>query len=131
VPPQALSLCQFLYAKVEDAVRAGRYGMGVTDESKMYAKGLNSGADLNFKLQSARPFAGLEALIEEHFLIVSKKYRQWVDDHCRDHGRFACLILPSVWQCHFVLGRRGPQHSYTVSWTVAGQAMYPLGIYPG
>jgi hypothetical protein len=73
------------YAKVEDALHTGRYGMRVTDEYKMYAKGLNSGADLNFKLQWARPFAGLEPLIEEHFLIVSKKYWRWVDDHCRDH----------------------------------------------
>jgi hypothetical protein len=73
------------YAKVEDAVRAGRYGMRVTDAYEIYAKGLNSGADLTFKFQSARPFAGLELLIEENFLIVSKKYRQWVNDHGRDH----------------------------------------------
>ena len=71
------------YAKVEDAVRTGRYGMRVTDEYKMYAKGLNGIAGLNFKLETARPFTGLEPLIEEQFLIVSGKYRQWVDDHSR------------------------------------------------
>jgi hypothetical protein len=69
------------YAKVEDAVRTGRYGMRVTDEYKVYAKGLNGGTDLNFKFQSAQLFAGLEPLIEQQFLIVSNRYRQWVREH--------------------------------------------------
>lgn len=73
------------YAKVEDAVRTGRYGMRVTDEYKMYAKSLNGGASLNFKLETAQRFTGLERLIEDKFLIVSDKYRQWVNEHSRDH----------------------------------------------
>jgi Glycosyl transferase family 2 len=73
------------YAKVEDAVRTGRYGMRVTDEYKMYARSLNGSASLNFKLETAQRFTGLERLIEDKFLIVSDKYRQWVNEHSRDH----------------------------------------------
>jgi glycosyl transferase family 2 len=71
------------YAKVKDAVRTGRYGMKVTDEYKMYAKSLNGSAGLNFKLKTAQQFTGVERLIEYEFLIISEKYRQWVDDHAR------------------------------------------------
>ena len=73
------------YAKVKDAVRTGRYGMRVTDEYKAYARGLNGTANLNFKRDSARRFTGLEALIEDQFLIISDKYLQWVNDHAREH----------------------------------------------
>jgi len=72
------------YAKVKDAARTGRYGMRVTDEYKAYSKGLKGNANLNFKLESAQSFTGLEQLIEDRFLIVSKKYHQWVRGHTRD-----------------------------------------------
>jgi len=74
------------FAKVEDAVRTGRYGMRVTDEYKAYAKRLEDGAKLNLKLASAQRFTGLDQLIEEQLLIVSNKYRQWVSDHAREHS---------------------------------------------
>lgn len=70
-------------AKVEDAARTGRYGMRVTDEYRMYAKRLNSDVDLNLKLGSARCYAGTEPLIEEEFLVISERYRQWVANHPR------------------------------------------------
>jgi hypothetical protein len=73
-------------AKVEDAVRTGRYGMRVTDEYKAYAETLRSNPNPNFKLELAQPFTGLESLIEDQFLIVSKKYQQWVSDHAREHS---------------------------------------------
>ena len=72
-------------AKVEDAVRTGRYGMRVTDEYKAYAKGVKDNASVNFKLASAQRFIGLEQLIEDRFLIVSDKYTQWANDHARKH----------------------------------------------
>ena len=72
------------HAKVQDAVRTGRYGMRVTDEYKMYAKALNGSAGLNFRLETARPFIGLEPLIQEQFLIISKNYRHWVSEHARE-----------------------------------------------
>jgi len=68
-------------AKVEDAVRTGRYGMRVTDEYKAYAKRLEGAAKLHFKLDSAQPFTGLDPLIEQQFLVISGKYRQWVSEH--------------------------------------------------
>ena len=71
------------YAKVEDAARTGRYGMLVTDEYQAYARALNGTVTINVKLQSARPFTGLEPLIENQFLVVSQKYRQWVEEHKR------------------------------------------------
>jgi Glycosyl transferase family 2 len=72
------------YVKVEDAVRTGRYGMRVTDEYKAYAKGLEDGTSVNFKLPSAQRFIGLEQLIEDRFLIVSEKYQEWVNEHARE-----------------------------------------------
>jgi hypothetical protein len=71
------------YAKVKDAARTGRYGMRVTDEYRGYLRTLERNANLNLKLESARRFTGLEQLIEEQFLIVSGKYRQWVDGHAQ------------------------------------------------
>ena len=68
-------------AKVEDAVRTGRYGFKVTDEYEMYSKGLNGSTRLTFKRDSAQRFQGLEPLVENRFLIVSEKYRQWVQAH--------------------------------------------------
>jgi hypothetical protein len=70
-------------AKVEDAARTGRYGIMVTDEHKMYSRGLSGRSNLNFKRETARSFSGLEPLIKDQFLIVSEKYRQWVDDHAQ------------------------------------------------
>jgi hypothetical protein len=77
------------YVKVEDAVRTGRYGIRVTDEYKAYSQRLNGSANLNFKLEFARPFAGLEPLITDEFLIVSEKYRQWVSGHAGGHSRLS------------------------------------------
>ena len=71
------------YAKVKDAAQTGRYGMRVTDEYRGYLRSLEGNANLNLKFESARGFTGLEQLIEEQFLIVSEKYRQWVDDHAQ------------------------------------------------
>jgi Glycosyl transferase family 2 len=71
------------YAKVEDAARSGRYGLLVTDEYKAYARALNGTGTINVKLESARRFTGLDPLIDDEFLVVSDKYREWV----RNHGR--------------------------------------------
>jgi Glycosyl transferase family 2 len=77
------------YAKVQDAVRTGRYGMTTTDEYQAYAKELGRNPRLSLKLDSARAFTGLEQLIEDGFLVVSEKYRHWLADHAREH----CLTL--------------------------------------
>jgi hypothetical protein len=69
------------YAKVKDAARTGRYGMRVTDEYRGYLRTLEGNANLNLKFESGRGFTGLEQLIKDQFLIVSEKYRQWVDGH--------------------------------------------------
>jgi hypothetical protein len=75
------------YVKVEDAVRTGRYGMRVTDEYRMYSEGLKSSANhLNLKLDSAQRFTDLNQLIEDRFLLVSDKYREWTNDHAQEHS---------------------------------------------
>ncbi len=66
-------------AKVEDAVHTGRYGIRVTDEYKAYCKALDCDPALRLKLPSAQRFTGLDRLIDEEFLMVSEKYRQWAD----------------------------------------------------
>jgi len=73
------------YAKAEDAARTGRYGFRVTDEYRAYLKGLQDNSNLSFKLESAQRFKELERLIEDRFIIVSDKFRRWVNDHSREH----------------------------------------------
>ena len=65
-------------AKVDDAVRTGRYGFKVNDEYKAYAKRLGNNTKVQFKTEAAQRFMDLERLIEDGFLIVSANYRQWV-----------------------------------------------------
>jgi hypothetical protein len=73
-------------AKVQEAVRTGRYGMTTTGEYQAYAKELGRNPHLSLKLDSARVFTGLEQLIGDGFLVVSEKYRHWVADHAREHS---------------------------------------------
>src|SRR5262249_20862575 len=58
-------------AKVDDAVRTGRYGFKVNDEYKAYAETLRNDKTLSLKLESGQRFVGLEPLINARFLIVS------------------------------------------------------------
>jgi Glycosyl transferase family 2 len=81
------------YVKVEEAVRTGRYGMRVTDEYKTYSQRLNGSANLNFKFDSAQRFTDLNQLIEDRFLLVSDKYREWVNDHAREHSTLNTSVM--------------------------------------
>jgi len=69
------------YTKVQEAVRMGRYGVLTTDEYVAYWKGLERNPNLNLRLKTAKKLSGLEELIEEEFLVVSDRYRQWVNTH--------------------------------------------------
>ncbi len=82
------SFVSSFYAKVEDAVQTGRYGMLVTDEYKTYAKTLPGNAEFNFNGPSMQLFVSLEPLIEAGFLRVSEKYMQWVSEHSSRPSRF-------------------------------------------
>jgi hypothetical protein len=66
-------------AKVQDAVRTGRYGMTTTDEYIAYLEGLERSPTLTLRRDTARRFTGLEQLIAEDFLVVSDEYQQWVN----------------------------------------------------
>jgi hypothetical protein len=65
-------------AKVEDAVRTGRYGATTTDEYVAYARALARDPALSLKRSTATRFGGLDPLIADGFLVVSDEYRQWV-----------------------------------------------------
>jgi hypothetical protein len=69
------------YTKVQEAVRTGRYGPLTTDEYVAYWKRLERNHNLNLRLETAKKFTGLEELVEEEFLVVSDKYRLWVNAH--------------------------------------------------
>lgn len=58
--------------------------MRVTDEYKAYLKALEGAANLNFKLESAQIFTGLERLIADGFIVISEGYRRWVKQHGRE-----------------------------------------------
>ena len=73
-------------AKVQEAVETGRYGMTTTDEYRAYARELGRHPRLRMKLDSAQVFTGLEQLIQDGFLVVSEKYRQWVANHAAEHS---------------------------------------------
>jgi hypothetical protein len=64
--------------KVRDAVRTGRFGGTTTAEYEAYAAALARDPDLTLMRPTARRFDGLEPLIEEGFLAVSDRYREWV-----------------------------------------------------
>jgi len=66
------------WKKVQDAVRTGRYGRTTTAEYEAYAAALARNPGLTLMRTTARRFEGLEPLIQERFLAVSERYRQWV-----------------------------------------------------
>ena len=76
-------------AKVDDAVRTGRYGFKVNDEYKAYAKRLGNNTKVQFKTDAAQCFMGLERLIKDEFLIVSAKYRQWINKHSDEQSELS------------------------------------------
>lgn len=65
--------------KVRDAVRTGRYGSTTTDEYVAYANALDANPKLTLMSELARPFTGLEPLIDDRFLVVSDEYLRWVE----------------------------------------------------
>ncbi|MBD2563738.1 MULTISPECIES: glycosyltransferase family 2 protein [Nostoc] len=69
------------YTKVQDAVRTGRYGMLTTGEYLAYWNGLERNPNLNLKFETAKRLSGIESLIDQEFLAVSDKYREWVNTH--------------------------------------------------
>ncbi|HET9831770.1 MAG TPA: glycosyltransferase family 2 protein [Vicinamibacterales bacterium] len=70
--------------KVRDAVRTRRYGSTTTDEYVAYANALDANPRLTLMSESARPFTGLEPLIDDRFLVVSDEYRRWVERYGDD-----------------------------------------------
>lgn len=83
-------------AKVDDAVRTGRYGFKVNDEYKAYAKTLRDRKRLSLKLESGQRFVGLEPLINARFLIVSANYRQWVSKHSDEQSELRSALSKCI-----------------------------------
>jgi hypothetical protein len=64
--------------KVAEAVDSGRYGRVTTHEYAMYHKGLSQHPDLPIRGPAAREFTGVDALLDEGFLVTSSAYHAWV-----------------------------------------------------
>lgn len=68
-------------AKVRDAVAMRRYGGPTGEEYDGYLAALETNPDLVLKGATAREFRGVDALVDEQFLVVSNEYRRWADEH--------------------------------------------------
>ena len=67
------------YRKVSEAVASGRYGYVTNTEYSLYLKGLQESAGLHLKLPSSRLLNTVDQLVDEGFLVVSKKFSGWID----------------------------------------------------
>ena len=63
--------------KVREAAASGRYGYHTTGEYRAYGAQGNIAA-LRMKSDQARAFTGTDALVEQGFLVVSERYREFV-----------------------------------------------------
>lgn len=68
------------YAKVRDAVETKCRGV-FTDEYEAYWNALERNPNLNIKFSTAQKFSGIDSLIEQDFIVVSDRYKQWVDKY--------------------------------------------------
>jgi hypothetical protein len=73
------------YMKVQDAVQTKRYGHPSSPlaaaEYEAYFKELQHNPSLSFVSDSTQYFATSAQLIEEDFLVVSDRYKDWVKNH--------------------------------------------------
>jgi len=69
--------------KVEEAVRTDRYRVSAAAEYEKYWMTLKDTPNLRLKTETARRFEGVNSLLENGFLVVSERYRRWVDAHRR------------------------------------------------
>lgn len=60
--------------KVEEAAQSGRYGYHTTGEYRAYRQRAGD-AGFTIASETARPFRGTDALVEEGFLVVTDRYR--------------------------------------------------------
>jgi len=67
--------------KVEEAVRTDRYRVSAAGEYEKYWMTLKHTPDLCLKTETAKRFEGVNSLLENGFLVVSERYRRWVDAH--------------------------------------------------
>jgi len=66
------------YEKVVEAVETGRYGSFTTREYQKYLQGLSQDPPPCKKLETARKYGNVNALVDEGFLVVSEEYRKEV-----------------------------------------------------
>ena len=67
-------------AKVRDAVATGRYGYLTSDEYKKYFDGLLGKDRLSMKTATTRRLKDVNQLVDEGFLVVSKRFDEWIAD---------------------------------------------------
>lgn len=65
-------------AKVEDAVRTGRYGGISVTEYGRYRDGLVHAAERRFRQSTSRRWRGVDDLLDEGFLVASPEHLRWM-----------------------------------------------------
>jgi glycosyltransferase involved in cell wall biosynthesis len=66
------------HAKVEDAVKTMRYGPFSVSDYGRFWQALRVRPETRFRQSTARRWRGVQALVEEGFLVVSPTYRHWL-----------------------------------------------------
>jgi hypothetical protein len=66
------------YNKVKDAAATGRYGHVTSDEYRKYWSRLSEEPDLKLCVVTGKRYNGIEALLDERFLVASADYTDYV-----------------------------------------------------
>ncbi|MDZ7949482.1 glycosyltransferase family 2 protein [Nostoc sp. DedQUE09] len=66
------------YEKVLDAVQHDRYQLSASDQYKKYWESLQQNPNLKLKTTTACQLKSINDLLDNHFLVASEKYHQWV-----------------------------------------------------
>lgn len=73
--------------KVEEAVLTDRYRVSAAGEYRAYWARLKDDPELSLRRPTARRFVGVDALLDEGFLVVSPEYRRWVETYAAERTR--------------------------------------------
>ena len=66
-------------AKVQDAVEYGRYGAAYEKDYRAYWRAFRTDPGSSLRQPTSRRWRGVDALIDEGFLVTSSAYRRWLE----------------------------------------------------
>ena len=79
------------YEKVKDAAATKRYGYLTSDEYDLYWARISREPGLNLRLETSQRYTGIDALLDEGFLVASPDYLNWVRAHPKSERASAPL----------------------------------------